>query len=257
MAKMIFFGTCAGTEPIEGMHHAAWALEKDGFYYWFDCGENCSRTAYLMGVDLLKVKAICISHAHMDHVGGLGNLLWNIRKLNILGKGAPPEERIDVFMPNQESWEGVTKILSNSEGGFRCSFTVCKREVQDGLLYHDGGVQVAAVHNQHLPYGRDGKPLSYSYVIETEGKKIVYSGDVKSLEELCDSVGEGCDILLCETGHHKVEDVCRFAEAHGVGRLLFTHNGRQIICDPEESQRIIDESQVDGLICRDGMRIEL
>jgi len=257
MAKLLFFGTSAGTEPIPGMCHSAWALEKDGYYYWFDCGENCSRTAFLMGVDLLKIKTVCISHAHMDHVGGLGNLLWNIRKLNTLGKGSPPDGKLDVFMPNRETWEGIMKVLSNSEGSFSCPFEIRERDVEDGLLYDDRKVGIRAVHNRHLPFREDGRPLSYSYVIKTEGRKVVYSGDLKSLDELCDSVEEGCDLLLCETGHHKVEDVCRFAETHGVGKLLFTHNGRQIINDPAGAQHIIDQCAVEALICRDSMKIEL
>jgi len=257
MIGLYFFGTSAGTEPIPGMCHAAWALEADGYFYWFDCGENCSRTAYLMGVDLLKVKTVCISHSHMDHVGGLGNLLWNIRKLNRLGKGMPPEGKIRVFMPNRETWEGVMKILANSEGGFQCPFTVCEEEVRDGFLYADRTVSVTAVHNRHLPFREDGKPQSYSYVIKAEKKKIVYSGDILSPEELIDGIGEGCDVLICETGHHKVEDICRFAERHGVGKLFFTHNGRQIINDPAGAQHIIDQCSVEAIICRDGMKIEL
>ena len=79
--KLWFFGTCSGTEPLPGRHHVSFALESEGGLYWFDAGEGCSYTAKLAGADLLAVKKIFISHTHMDHVGGLGNLLWNIRKL--------------------------------------------------------------------------------------------------------------------------------------------------------------------------------
>src|SRR5690606_38506942 len=56
--ELIFLGTCSGTEPEPGRCHVAWVLLVDGALYWFDAGENCSRTAHLLGLDLLAVKAI-------------------------------------------------------------------------------------------------------------------------------------------------------------------------------------------------------
>ncbi|MDD6563518.1 MAG: hypothetical protein PUF08_00410, partial [Clostridiales bacterium] len=63
--KFYIFGSCSGTEPFKGRHHTAWALELNGRIYWFDAGETCSYTAHLMGVELLAVSDIFISHPHM------------------------------------------------------------------------------------------------------------------------------------------------------------------------------------------------
>ena len=82
--KVHILGSCSGTEPYEGRHHTSVALETEKGLYWLDAGECCSYTAYLMGLDLLKTKGIFISHCHMDHVGGLGKLLWDIRKLTVV-----------------------------------------------------------------------------------------------------------------------------------------------------------------------------
>ena len=76
--KIHFLGTCAGTEPIPGRQHMSFVIESNGALYWFDAGEGCSRTAYLNGLDLMGVKAVFISHPHMDHTGGLANLIWTI-----------------------------------------------------------------------------------------------------------------------------------------------------------------------------------
>lgn len=56
--KIHIFGTCAGTEPIPGRRHVSFAIERNGYIYWFDAGEGCSYTAHLMGVDLLSIKSI-------------------------------------------------------------------------------------------------------------------------------------------------------------------------------------------------------
>ena len=46
--------------------HTSFVIEHRGGVYWFDAGEGCAYTAHLLGVDLLAVQAIFISHVHMD-----------------------------------------------------------------------------------------------------------------------------------------------------------------------------------------------
>ena len=43
--KLIFLGTCAGTEPMPDRKHASFVLEVGATLYWFDAGEGCSYTA--------------------------------------------------------------------------------------------------------------------------------------------------------------------------------------------------------------------
>lgn len=257
-ASILFFGTCAGTEPIPGMQHSAFAIRVGEFYYWFDAGENCSRTAREMGVDLLKIKSIFISHAHIDHMGGLANLIWSIRKLNIMGHGTPPDNKIYLHMPNMKSWEGLKTFLYYSETNhFSWDVEIDERYIFDGPIYEDENIKVSAVHNEHIPGMLDGAYLSFSYIIEAAGKRIVYSGDVKCLDELRKCLHEGCDILICETGHHKVDDVCQLAKEYKVGTLLFTHNGREIINHRQDVDKRLEKNDCNANICYDKMIYEL
>ena len=147
--KLHFLGTCAGTEPMPERKHASFALEVNGDLYWFDAGEGCSYTAHNMGLDVLKVKKIIISHPHLDHTGGLANLIWNIRKMHWV-KNSETMGEIDIFLPDMQVWDGVMTLLHCSEGKFALEDHLHPHSVQDGLLFDDDAVRVTALHNLHV-----------------------------------------------------------------------------------------------------------
>ncbi len=226
--KISILGSCSGTEPFENRHHTAFALTVGERIYWFDAGETCSYTAHLMGLDLLSVSDIFISHPHMDHVGGLGNLFWNIRKLSKVKKQNPRYGDLHLYTPCMETFEGILAILKNSEGGYQNDYQTLAYPISDGVLLENGEIRVTAMHNLHLKEPADGVWRSFSYLIEAEGKRIVFSGDIKDLSELSPWLRDGCDLLLMETGHHHPDEVCRRLtdEKYAVGRLGFLHHGR-------------------------------
>ncbi len=256
--KLYIFGSCSGTEPMEGRHHTALAVETNGRIYWFDAGENCSRTAHLMGVDLLSVSDIFISHTHMDHVGGLGNLLWNIRKLSIVKKQLPRFGDITVHIPNTDTFKGILTVLQNSEGNYENQYGTKAAKISDCTLLNSDQMQVEAHHNYHLPENDNGWQ-SFSFRITSQNKRIVYSGDVKSFDDLSVFLAEGCDLLLMETGHHKAEEICLKLKDSGysVKSLCFLHHGRGVLGDYEGTLERCRKIFADVILCNDGDVFEI
>lgn len=219
--KIHFFGTSSGTEPLPGRRHTSFAIETGDGYYWFDAGESCAYNAHLMGVNLLRTKKVFISHSHMDHIGGLGNLFWYIRKLcTVTGKNAYD---VDLYLPETEIWEHTEAILRHTEGDFEKSWEIFPHKISDGLLCNDG-IRVSALHNAHLPANENGY-RSFGFLVECEGKRIVYTGDTRGYADYAEFMP--CDILITETGHHHMADVAREVASNGAQTniLLFTHHG--------------------------------
>ena len=259
--KIYYLGTCSGTEPMVGMHHTSLAIECGDGLYLFDAGENCAHTAYTTGIDLMKMRVIFISHPHIDHIGGLPNLFACLRKIIYRYKlKLYADNSLRVFFPRRGLLESIkTVALGGYDGKF--GFDLIENEMHEGTLYEDGNVRVSAVHNRHFVEEEGQGWLSYSFLIEAEGKKVVFSGDVKEPSELDALLSGGCDLLIHETGHHAVGDVCDYAAKMGAKALRFTHHGRAIIENRPKEESFVREfaerSGISTLICHDGMTEEI
>lgn len=254
MAKLTILGTCSGTEPIEGRNHTSLALEVGDRVYFFDAGECCARSAHLAGIDLLQTRAIFLSHTHFDHIGGLAGLFWHTRKLTSRRKENVKDCDIQLYIPQMESWDAAYQLLRYTESGFKCKFTITANLPKFGKFYEDENLTVSGYPSYHLP-DTDGLCRSFSYRVKLPGARIVFSGDIgkQRYDALAETVGEGCDLLLMETGHHNVADVCRFAEEHNVGELVLIHHGRDILNNEPYVQEAIDACKVKTTIAWDGM----
>ena len=226
--KICFLGSCSGTEPQLGRHHTSWVLQCRDELFWFDAGENCSHTAHLAGFDLRQSRAVFLSHPHLDLVGGLPNLFWNIAKIRARSR-QPWQFELPIYTASLRQVQAVFDLLRETE--FPCRSPMFR--LREGVIWNDG-ITVEAAGNTHLPPEADGTPRSFSFRIAAEGKKIVYSGDVGNIRELEGWLG-GCDLLLMENGHNDPCEVCRYLAAaeRGIGHLIFVHHGRAMLRDAE------------------------
>lgn len=251
--KIHFLGTCSGTEPMPGMHHCSLVMEVNNINYWFDAGENCSHTAYTSGLDIMQTKALFVSHPHIDHIGGLANLFFCFQKLNWFGKTLVNNNTLQIYFPDLDILDAVTKI-----SGYSGTFEMQSHPLTEGIIFEDENVKVTAIHNCHIAEQENPDDWqSFSFLIETEDKCIVFSGDVRSPEELDALQIEGADVLIMETGHHAPVDVCEYARSRKIKNLRFNHHGRAILNNRPEMERMAEAYTTSGeisvKICYDGM----
>lgn len=252
MPTIQILGSLSGTEPMPNRHHTSVVVTCGGRHYFFDAGENCSHLAHVGGVDLLNIRAIFISHVHYDHVGGLLGIIRNIRKIGKVQKRLPAQSEIPLFIPEIETWEAIKTLFSCICGNGLRTVSILAQKPKEGLFYEDETLKVFAFPAHHMPDREDGTCRSFSYRIELDGFSMVYSGDVGTVADFALPVGAGCDLLLAETGHHKVKDICDFAETHSVGELVFYHHGREVLNYPDEVAKILADCKVKTTVADDG-----
>ena len=222
--NMYFLGCRASYAAIPKYKHTSFTIETNDVIYWFDAGEGCSTTAHSIGLDLLKTKEIFISHPHMDHLGGLGNLLWNIRKLTKLRKHLPIYGDIGLHISDLATWEGLWKLLKNTEDNFTWDGKIIPSQIVSGEVYKDKNISISAVHNGHMEKKETDIELSFSFEICCEDNRIVYSGDFKNFCDLDELLETPCGYLLIESAHQTIEDICEYVNKKRVGTVVFLHH---------------------------------
>lgn len=254
--KLHILGSCSGTEPMPGRHHTSWMLETKKGLYVFDAGENASHTAHTMGLDLTAVKAIFLSHMHLDHIYGLPGFFWIPPKLAWV-KGTALDMTLDLYVPDMEIWQTMRDMIAATSYAFK-AISIREHPVTDGLIFDNGDITVEALHNYHI---RSSDPWqSYSYRICGEGKTVIFTGDIKESADVEAFLGNGCDVLLTETGHHSPDAMPKYLTEHGYfcKKLLYIHHGRAILNDYKGSERMIrDAWNGDFRICADGDTFDL
>jgi ribonuclease BN (tRNA processing enzyme) len=195
---------------------------------------------------------------HIDHIGGLANLMMAIRKVT-KRTGVPHinDNSYDVYVPDLDKLQAVKCIADVPREPKGDGVAMYEHLVEDGLVFADENLCVTALHNRHLRESGENGWHSYSYLIEGQGRRIVFSGDVRSPQELDALIGDGCDLLIMETGHHKVADVCDYVAARPIAKLVLTHHGREILGDPDAARRLIAERGIPGRVLDDGDTVEL
>ena len=130
-------------------------------------------------------------------------------------------------------------------------------DIQNNGYFEDENIKVTAFHNHHLQDDEGEAWLSYSYLIETDNKIIVFSGDIRDMYDLDTALKNGCDLLLLETGHHKLLDISDYIRTQSIGEIIFVHHGREIINNRNSAELMLKDFTCHASISYDGMIKEL
>ncbi|MGJ8454200.1 MBL fold metallo-hydrolase [Pseudothermotoga sp. U03pept] len=197
-----------------------------------DCPGNVFGKMKKAGYNPLRLKAIIITHGHVDHIYGLPSLIEMIR---LSGRKEPLKIYIGRdFVETAESSLAMYGLL-HQEHGFEIKLIAVNYQQQ--LLFNDNEISIEAFPVKHSVPNIGLKFSSFD-------SKVVYTSDTEPCDELIDLFKDvnllihesSCSYLYSKRleGHTCAEDAARIAQLSNAKALCLVHLGAEI--DGNESR---------------------
>ena len=214
--KITFLGTSHGV-PAPNRHCSSCMVEIEERVYLVDAGAPVVDLVMRNGRDISDVRAVFTTHVHSDHTAGLFQLCdlinWYYRS-----------HSIDIFIPEQAFIDALKNlILASTPPRPIDESRIHFKLTDESVTYEDEGVRVSFIRTLHMcePH------KSYAILIESEGKKVLFSGDLSHLLEANDVPSvlfeEEIDAFVCEMAHFGTAELLPYLERARVKDVYITH----------------------------------
>lgn len=228
---------------------------KNARRYFIDMGSSAAIEELITRhYPIESTKAIFFTHMHGDHTHGAIQFIdlcnWYFKNV-----------QLKVYFPDGEGinalkhWLGAcNQAIRNgewfdpSEFNFRegIELGVCN----EGLMYDDGFIKVTAYRTAHCK-------TSYSYLVEADGQRVLFSGDLSPDPEndFPFEAAVNCDLIICENAHfspEKLENVLRKCDSKQFIVNHYSKTWHRGLLEMVERMKPIPVT-----LANDGMEIEL
>lgn len=209
-------GSCAVSTS---RYNSSSIVETDNGLYIFDAGSPCDSLIVRAGLSLRDVRAVFVTHMHLDHIGGLPALLRALSNCDMTLKYAP----IPVFLPESgavpglKSWLGCTRSHINY-GQFRLQ----PISRTDSILYRAGHIKISCIATDHIS---SPLPVTYAYAMYHPDGNLLITGDLSSdLHDMPRCLfEESFHTCLCEATHFDPVSAKEVFQKLRCRHLIFHH----------------------------------
>lgn len=214
---------CASGMPQPQLANSSYLLTHGKQLLLFDAGEGLSSALRRLKINPTQIGTIFISHMLSDHWIGLPLFL----QMSYLLKR---KERLDIFLP-AEAVSVVRRLLNAAYlPPAKLPFELELHRITRSLIVEMKDMTIKPYPNQHLEPQRKiveqlqlpNKLECYSFVIESGDRKIVYSGDIRGLEDI-ESILADTSLLVLEGMHVDINALPKLASVKQIKRVLLTH----------------------------------
>lgn len=189
--KITFIGSADGI-PSKERYCSCTMIEIGKTIYLIDAGAPVIDRLIRLDKDVNNLRAIFCTHYHGDHNDGLFSLLG-------LSQWAFKQAQYDVYFSDDRIKNVVEQAVTVTAGGVDQNRTRLKIG-HEGEVYQDENIKITYFPNKHC------QPFkSYSILVEAEGKKVFFSGDLSVFLNQKDFpeyvLQNQTDLFVCELAH--------------------------------------------------------
>jgi len=237
MIELVFLGTSASI-PTPTRSLPAILIKHQGQRFLVDCGEG-TQLRLMQAGEGLKIPHIFLTHDHLDHVLGLGGLLFSLSLRHM-----KPAPHITTYggSTTLDRVRTLATMIRSSERG-KAHIQLDCIEVSPGIVFESDWLTVTAFLTNHRE-----RPC-FGYIFQSKGKKgvkVVFTGDTGYMDSLIE-VARRADCLVSEAnfasdkeakaskvGHLTAAQAARIAAEARVKCLMLNHVSRAYADDLEK-----------------------
>lgn len=247
--RLITLGTSHGS-PTATRFNSASVLEVGDSLYLFEAGAPVNALMLRKNLDLDRLKAVFVSHAHEDHIGGLPGL---IKSLNKRPETAPCTA---IFLPEKQTCDAVTAFVAATHRMWTEN-VLTMTVIRPGEVYADGHIRVTAWPTAHAR--NEGKDFpTFAFAVDAEGKRIVFTGDLsRSLEDFPRGAFDRPAVCVMECQHYRPELAGAIFREIPITRFIGVHISNKWDADPAGFVAALGEVPCPVELARDGMEFTL
>ncbi len=204
--KITFIGSSHGSPEAHRRCSCA-MVDIRGSLYFIDMGTLAMEWLLTRGISPNNVKGVFVTHMHGDHTHGLFQFidLLTLRYPNATPTICLPN--IDA-VPIIHNWLNINLTVQKQ--------MVAYHEVVSGVVFEDGVLKVTAIPTQHCP-------KSFAYLLEAEGKRVLFSGDIKHPSIDFPVIDGTIDLAICECAHFPATDYLPILDMSQIKQLCINH----------------------------------
>ena len=235
--KLTFLGTSHGV-PEPNRQCASTLVEVGGKYYIIDMGCMVIPELVNRGIRVDDVKGVFITHLHGDHMNGLFQF---VDLISWYYKTPDPV----IALPELTIRDDIRSYLQHTGLTMKALPFV---KIHSGVIFDDGALKVTAIPTQHhVP--------SYSFLLEAEGQRVLFTGDLKHPSVDFPKVEGRVDLAVCEGAHFLVTDYLPVWEGMDIGQIAIHHYVNRNVAHILKLQKELAPTPVH--MVADGMEIRL
>jgi len=221
--KITFVGTGSGKTSLN-QFHSSLLISSDTYNLLIDAGDGISRALLFNEINFNTIDGIIITHFHPDHFSGLPSLIFQMKITN-------RKKPLDIFI--YPSFKNVVidfllrSYIFPERNKFKIQYKIFNN---NELVKIENNFSFIARENSHLSKLRKYESIypsislySGSMLFESENKKIIYTSDISSVEDIFLFKEFSSDLFISEANHLEPALLVKVVSKIETQKIFLTH----------------------------------